>query len=936
MKQIMQILFSTVFAISLVTVAGEDQDRPGSALEKVMKLLVDLQNKIDGETERQIKMNRKKTRYCEDTNYTARRDLEAAKEEYADAISKRDAEKAILDELEGKINMSTSMLAQREEEYQSAQEQREVEEGDFQYNLKTLEDAKDALGRAKVIIDKEMKRNPAELAQVDTNKLRSLLQTVSTITDAMSLPSYNKDKLLSLIQSQDGDADLVYHSHSVHEEPAEPDETLFEGKLTQPEIKAYHTQSGSIYEMIEMMLEKTETEYRERQDAEKVAKHNFGVAEIGFKADIEKYKKELTEDKATKEEHLERYNVAFKDALQAGADIAHTDNLVKELAEDCMTWKINHVVFMDGQKAEMQALGDAEEAVHDAMGHVKKGVIEEAVKTTIELAPKDENAALLETAIISPDDPILGGAASASQPVQQAELVGGCKATKYGCCSDGLMASNQDGSNCPGSLSLLQSESDSSNSAVQVQRRVVDFVRRLGRRHHSTAITQLASKMKTMMMFQSGDDFSKVKQMIRDMIQKLEDKLEEARDEEAYCRIQMNETNLTLQGMGVDIHKLNDEIEMSYARELSIEDKRKRAEAQKAALAKANQELNEFYAKQTQAHVLTKAELEDGLAAVQKAIDILKKFYGEVTTALVQQHHHSYNPESALQPAFAPTFLQEHAQVPRHAAQDAMKDCSATNCSGIDPDHVNQTCPDNTPRRQFGNECCACDWKCANEMCATDLCPDNTSRRQIGDKCCSCDVLQPTVDECEMVQCDACPEGFERIEDGSCCGACKSISQVNPNFKKKTQTGQFIIGMLEIVEGDLARGLSKEEAEYSGTSKHYQKEERGFSVNFEEKGKDIIYYGSEYLSQDRYTGQVNDTITNKMRQQREVIKTWIILKDRCEAKPGLYGEKKLKREQEIAGLKEALRILNEEAALLEVKHRSRRGLRGLTLRPIDS
>jgi hypothetical protein len=82
------------------------------------------------------------------------------------------------------------------------------------------------------------------------------------------------------------------------------------------------------------------------------------------------------------------------------------------------------------------------------------------------------------------------------------------------------------------SLLQLQSRTDLKNAEV------VTIVKKLAREHHSTALAQLASRIKAVMSYGAagGDDvFAKVKGLINDMIAKLEKEAEAEATEKAYC-----------------------------------------------------------------------------------------------------------------------------------------------------------------------------------------------------------------------------------------------------------------------------------------------------------------------------------------------------------------------------------------------------------------
>ena len=65
-------------------------------------------------------------------------------------------------------------------------------------------EAIDSLDRAIGILQKEMSKNPAALAQVDTKNLDSMVKSLSAVINAASFTAQDQKNLAALVQSQQG------------------------------------------------------------------------------------------------------------------------------------------------------------------------------------------------------------------------------------------------------------------------------------------------------------------------------------------------------------------------------------------------------------------------------------------------------------------------------------------------------------------------------------------------------------------------------------------------------------------------------------------------------------------------------------------------------------------------------------------------------------
>jgi len=321
----------------------------------------------------------------------------------------------------------------------------------------------------------------------------------------------------------------------------------------------------------------------------------------------------------------------------------------------------------------------------------------------------------------------------------------------------------------------LSSRADLANSEV------ITLVKKLARDHHSAALAQLASRIGVVMRYGSknGDDpFSKVKGLISDMIAKLEKEAEAEATEKAYCDEQMAKTEAKKQDLESTIAKLTSKIDQSAARSAALKEEVVELEKELAALAKMQAEMDKIRQDQHADYTVAKADLEQGLTGVRKALSLLRDYYGSAA-ALLQQ--------------------------------------------------------------------------------------------------------------------PAKPETFE----------------------KASGAGGSIISILEVCESDFATNLAKEESEEADAAENYEKTTQENKISKATKEQDAKYKTQESVSLDKQISELSADRETSGTELAAVMEYYGKIKERCIAKPETYEERKARREAEIAGLKEALSILESEAAFMQ-------------------
>jgi len=315
---------------------------------------------------------------------------------------------------------------------------------------------------------------------------------------------------------------------------------------------------------------------------------------------------------------------------------------------------------------------------------------------------------------------------------------------------------------------------------------VMSKVKNLARQFHSSALAQLASRIEAAVKLgtQAGaDPFAKVKDLIEDLIAKLEKEASDAAEEKAYCDDQMAKTEEKKSELEEDLATLTAKMDKAAATSATLKADVATLQRELAALAKMQAELDKIRADTNAAFKVAKEELTLGLTGVRQALTILRDYYASKAAALVQ----TGQPE--------PPVMHSEAS-----------------------------------------------------------------------------------------------------------GA-----------------GGSIIGILEVCESDFAKNLARREQEEADEAAEYEKMTQENAVTKTEKSQAVKYKTQEFKSLDNALADMASDKETMSTQLKAVLEYYAKIKDRCIAKPETYEERKRRREAEIAGLKDALSILESETALVQVR-----------------
>jgi chromosome segregation ATPase len=313
-------------------------------LGKVIQLLDSLAAKVTAEGTAEEKAYKEFVDWCDDATTNKGFEIKTAtakKEDLTASIDKMTSEAsaatAKIEDLAGTIAASSADL-------KSCIGIRGKEAAEFTASEAELMDSIDALSRAVTIIERQMQKNPAALAQIGSVSMNNLVQTLATIVDAASFSGADRSKLAALVQQQ--------------QNSASDDEDM-----GPPAAAAYKSKSSSILDVLEDLKEKAEEELGSLRKAESNAAHQYNLLKQSLEDQIAADSKDMTEKKSAKASALENKAIYTGDLQHTTAELSDAESALEVTKSTCVTMGQDHEASVAARTEELKVIADAKKVL---------------------------------------------------------------------------------------------------------------------------------------------------------------------------------------------------------------------------------------------------------------------------------------------------------------------------------------------------------------------------------------------------------------------------------------------------------------------------------------------------------------------------------------------------------------------------------------------
>jgi len=511
-------------AISMVMLVGFVGAASASTpVAKVLSMLSDLQAKVISEGEVAQKEYAEFAEWCEERSRNLGFEIKTGKSESASLNAEIAKESSTIAALTTKVEELAGELSQDQADSKAATHIRDAEQATFLTTSKDLSETIDMLGRAGLIIEREMKGGASML---QLKSAQNLSQALQVLVQASFINSADAGKLTAFVQAAQGDS---------------------EGDAGAPAGAVYESHSGDILDILQDLKEQAETQLEAARGQETKDQHNYDQLRQSLEDQISYGQKELDEAKRGIAESSEKKSIATGDLGVTSKELGEDVKAKSTLHHDCMTRAEHFEAETKSRGEELAALAKAKQII------------------------KESTAA---------------------------------------------------------ALSFLQT----SRGQSQVELSVLEsarIVRDLAHKQHSAQLAQLATKMMSVMHSGSGDQFKKIKGLIRDMIAKMEAEAEADATKKAWCDRNLADTRQKKAEKNAEISKLTTRIDRASSKSAQLKNEISALQEALAKLAQSQAEMNKLRSEENAAYKVSRADLEQGLEGLKLALNLLTQYYRE-------------------------------------------------------------------------------------------------------------------------------------------------------------------------------------------------------------------------------------------------------------------------------------------------------------------
>merc|ERR1719207_94439 len=174
--------------------------------------------------------------------------------------------------------------------------------------------------------------------------------------------------------------------------------------------------------------------------------------------------------------------------------------------------------------------------------------------------------------------------------------------------------------------------------AKQAKDDILNLLQGLAKKTGDNAMSLLAERVEAASML-GADPFAKIKGLISEMIEKLEEEAAKEAAHKAFCDKEMKETKAKKEDKETDIEDLTTKIDKATAKIAKLTEEIATLEEELGAIAAAQKEADKIRAEEAEAWEAAKADYESGIEGVGMALKVLRDYYAEKEEALIQAKH---------------------------------------------------------------------------------------------------------------------------------------------------------------------------------------------------------------------------------------------------------------------------------------------------------